>query len=122
MYNPIVKELELLRKINGHLQTNATTSNMGANLTGASKWQGGVLGPDGKIYCVPFNATSILIIDPQVGTATTSTMGANLTGANKWQGGVLGPDGKIYCVPFNATSILIIDPQAGTATTSTMGA
>ena len=35
---------------------------MGATLTDTSKWYGGVLGPDGKIYGLPYNATDILII------------------------------------------------------------
>ena len=98
----------------------ATTSTMGATLTGTTKWYGGVLGPDGKIYCVPLNATSILIIDPIAGTATTSAMGATLTGATKWFGGVLGPDGKIYCVPLDATSILIISKNINVSSLDVM--
>jgi hypothetical protein len=81
---------------------------MGATLTGSTKWYGGVLGPDGKIYGIPYNATDILIIDPIAGTATRSPMGATLTGSTKWIGGVLGPDGKIYSIPHNATDILNI--------------
>jgi alpha-tubulin suppressor-like RCC1 family protein len=99
-----------------------TRNNMGADLTGEAKWFGGVLGPDGKIYGIPLNATDILIIDPANGTATNSNMGADLTGEAKWSGGVLGPDGKIYGIPLNATDILIIDPVNGTATLSNMGA
>jgi hypothetical protein len=33
-----------------------------AGLTGTVKWYGGVLGPDGKIYGIPCNSTSVLII------------------------------------------------------------
>jgi phage shock protein PspC (stress-responsive transcriptional regulator) len=90
---------------------------MGAALSGADKWIGGVLGPDGKIYGIPRNeAADILIIDPDAGTATRSPMGASLSGTEKWIGGVLGPDGKIYGIPFNAADILIIDPDAGAFT------
>jgi len=32
-------------------------------LSGDNKWYGGVLGPDGKIYGIPRNSTSVLIID-----------------------------------------------------------
>jgi len=94
--------------------TTATRSDMGATLTDSSKWHGGVLGPDGKIYGVPHNSTDILIIDPVSGTATRSDMGATLTDSSKWAGGVLGPDGKIYGVPLNSTDILIIDPVSVT--------
>ena len=68
---------------------------------------GGVLGPDGKIYGIPVNATDILVIDPVAGTATRTAMGATLTGSAKWYGGVLGPDGKIYGITNNATDILV---------------
>jgi hypothetical protein len=36
---------------------------MGATLSGASKWIGGVLGPDGRIYGIPLDSTDILIIE-----------------------------------------------------------
>jgi hypothetical protein len=81
---------------------------MGVTLSGSNRWWGGVLGPDGKIYCIPYNAPDILIIDPVAGTATRSAMGADLTGDYKWIGGVLGPDGKIYGTAQNTTTILIV--------------
>lgn len=93
----------------------ATTSNMGASLTGSSKWFGGVLGSDGKIYGIPNDATNILIIDVDAGTASRSNLGATITGTGNWSGGVLAPNGKIYCIPRNASDILIIDTIAGTA-------
>ncbi|WP_336931371.1 hypothetical protein, partial [Acinetobacter tandoii] len=86
---------------------------MGANLNDSSKWIGGVLGNDGKIYCIPAYATDILIIDPIAGTATRSNMGVTLSGTSKWYSGTLGANGKIYGIPFNSTDILIIDPAAG---------
>jgi hypothetical protein len=89
-------------------------------LSDGSKWIGGVLGPDGKIYGIPYSATDILIIDPVAGTATRSALGATLTGTIKWGGGVLGPDGKIYGIPFNATDIFRIShPSAPPFTAAT---
>jgi hypothetical protein len=82
---------------------------MGVSLSDSSKWIGGVLGPDGKIYGIPYSSADILIIDPVAGTATRSAMGVSLSDSNKWYGGVLGPDGKIYGIPRNSTDILIID-------------
>jgi hypothetical protein len=76
-------------------------------LEGTAKWIGGVLAPNGKIYCVPFNATTVLIIDPLTDTAEQTSI-TGLGGTYKWIGGVLAPNGKIYCVPYNATTVLII--------------
>ena len=38
------------------------TSTFGS-LSGSAKWQGGVLAPNGKIYGIPFNSTTVLEID-----------------------------------------------------------
>ena len=81
------------------------------SLSGTNKWVGGVLAPNGKIYGIPHNSTSVLEIDPT--TNTVSTFGS-LTGAGKWEGGVLGPNGKIYGIPRGSTSILEIDPTTNT--------
>jgi len=108
--------------VNGTQIADSARSGIGATLTGSNKWSGIAAGADGKLYCGPYEATDILIIDPVAGTATRSAMGATLTGSAKWNGIAAGADGKLYCAPFNATDILIIDPVAGTATRSDMGA
>ena len=90
------------------LNGTATRSNMGASLSGTSKWIGGVLGGDGKIYCTPTNSSDILIIDPANQTATRSNMGASLNSNYICNGGVLGRDGKIYGIPDDVSDILII--------------
>jgi hypothetical protein len=94
---------------------NISFDTMGADLTGAYKWRGGVIGPDGKIYCVPSSANDILIIDPVAGTAVRSDMGRSLSGTDKYNGGVLAPNGKIYCVPKEDREVLVIDPLGGVA-------
>ena len=91
-------------------------TNTFGNLIGSSKWAGGVLAPNGKIYGIPFNSTTVLEIDPI--TQTTAAFG-NLIGSVKWGAGVLAPNGKIYGIPLSATSILEIDPI--TQTTATIG-
>lgn len=112
---------------------NANTTNAGITISGelatfgltiptGNKWSGGVLASNGKIYCVPYDATTILVIDTNTNTAVMDTLGATLTGTAKWFGGVLGSDGKIYCIPHSATNILVIDPVTNTATTPTLGA
>ena len=86
-----------------YTQTNTTTTF--DSLSGPSKWYGGVLAPNGKIYGIPFTSTTVLEIDPA--TNTTTTFGS-LSGATKWSGGVLAPNGKIYGIPRNSTSVLEI--------------
>ena len=61
---------QLDKEINVGVLPSATRSAMGAALSGTYKWYGGVLGPDGKIYGIPFNAADILIIDPDAGAFT----------------------------------------------------
>jgi hypothetical protein len=78
-------------------------------LPGGGAWIGGVLAPDGKIYGIPWNDNSVLIIDPETNTADTTT----ITGiTDPSLGGVLGPSGKIYAIPITQTSVLAIDPHA----------
>jgi hypothetical protein len=84
------------------------------SLSGSNKWGGGVLAPNGKIYGIPRNSTTVLEIDPA--TNTTTTFGS-LSGSNKWRGGVLAPNGKIYGIPFDSTTVLEIDPATNTTTT-----
>ena len=93
-----------------------TTSTFGSFGTDSYKWEGGVLAPNGKIYCIPRNATTVLEIDPV--NQTTATFGS-LEGTDKWIGGVLAPNGKIYGIPAYSTTILEIDPV--NKTTSTFG-
>ena len=86
-----------------------------------AKWWGGVKGPNGKIYGIPYDADDVLIIDPATNTAKRSSMGPSLSGSSKWASGCLGPDGKIYGVPYNAPDVLVIDPAAGTAVRTDFG-
>jgi hypothetical protein len=84
------------------------------NLVETSKWIGGVLAPNGCIYGIPRNSTSILKIDPTNDAVTTL---GNLAGTDKWIGGVLGPNGCIYGIPLYSTSILKIDTATDAVTT-----
>jgi len=84
------------------------------------KWYGGVLAPNGKIYCVPHNATNAGIIDPALNTINTTSITGLSTSTGKWYGGVLAPNGKIYCVPHAALYVLIIDPVTNTVNTTSI--
>lgn len=102
-----------------------TYTNMGANLSGSSKWWGHVV-VGSKIYGIPHNSKDILVIDTDYGTATRTEMGAGISSTFPstnalWCGGSAAINGKIYCTSYNAQKILIIDTTNGTATISTMG-
>jgi ethanolamine utilization microcompartment shell protein EutS/uncharacterized SAM-dependent methyltransferase len=90
-----------------------------SGLTGSAKWFGGVLAQNGKIYCVPYSSTYVLIINPFTNTYDTTSI-TGLTGNNKWAGGVLAPNGKIYCIPHDSSVVLIIDTVNNTADTATI--
>lgn len=76
------------------------------------KFAGGVLAPNGNIYCIPHSANYVAIINPYsktVDTTSITNVQGGRTNLTKWYGGVLAPNGKIYCVPYNASNILIIN-------------
>jgi hypothetical protein len=80
----------------------------------SKKWYGGVLAPNGKIYAIPWDSTSVLIIDPETDTADESTISGLSSTTEKWLGGVLAPNGKIYCIPWNSDCILILNTETNT--------
>ncbi len=90
-----------------------TSSNIG-------KWYGGVLAPNGKIYGIPWNSTSVLIIDPITNIANETTITGLPATTEKWLGGVLAPNDKIYCIPWQSDSVLIIDPETNTYDNTTI--
>lgn len=91
-----------------------TISTFGS-VSGFSKWCGGVLGTNGKIYGMPAAYNAVLEIDPEV--MTMSTFGSLTSDSNKWAGGILAPNGKIYGIPQSSTTILKIDTDARTVST-----
>ena len=95
-------------------EPNAGVSTFGSVGVGTSKWWGGVLAPNGKIYAAPSYSSSILEIDPIVGTAKTF---GSISGNSKYAGAVLAKNGKIYCIPNTARNILEIDPISKTSST-----
>jgi hypothetical protein len=89
-------------------------------------FEGMVLAPNGKLYCIPHNvpgtsgaitAGPIGIINPDDNTTTTiaSWIGSTTTGENS-QTAFLAPNGKIYTSPNDDTFLVIIDPETNTTT------
>lgn len=94
-------------------------------------WIGGCLAPNGKIYCPPFNSfltTSVLKIDPVVGTTTTLgpidlSFFTYYSGSiyHGWRGATLASNGKIYCSPLGGKGILEINPEDDTVSVIGVG-
>lgn len=80
----------------------------GLQYLGSTKFAGGVLAQNGRIYCIPYDKSDVVVVDPTV-TPATSTFFGSLPGSAKWYGGVLAPNGCIYGIPYNSTSILKIN-------------
>lgn len=79
---------------------------------GTQKWNRGVVGRDGRIYCIPYDATAVLVIDPVALTATLETFGlptSALSGGDKWDGGAMDSNGVIWCAPYASVNVLAID-------------
>jgi hypothetical protein len=87
-------------------------------------YRGGVLGPNGNIYCAPYLSSNILIINPNTNSVSYGTGGPSLTPALSTQmywGAVLAPNGNIYCPPYLSSNILIINPNTNSVSYGTGG-
>ena len=92
--------------------------------TTTTKWFGGVLHPNGKIYCAPASAQDLLVIDTTTQTAIRRTYAGVTLDATpqKYAGGCLGGDGKIYFVPRSTeATVLVVDPATETAIQTDFG-
>ena len=58
-----------------------------------------MLGPNGKIYLVPYYADHVGELDPSTRTFSAIDISSTISSCCKYTGGVLGPNGKIYLVP-----------------------
>ena len=72
---------------------------------------GGVLLPDGRVFCVPASSTTARIYDPVTNTVTTP--GGTYPGGFAFTGGVLLLDGKVFCVPRNTSAARIYGGGGG---------
>ena len=123
LFIPILAEepvsiLSRLRSIVADNKGKTYTTELSAfgSLDSSATWIGGVLAPNGKIYCIPHGAAEILIID--TATDTTATIPTE-SGDLKWFGGCLASNGKIYCIPHTSGKVLVIDPETDTTYTFT---
>eukprot|EP01147_Barroeca_monosierra_P003336 gene3336-8265_t len=95
------------------IETNMTDSNTisGQFLEGDAKWIGGVVANNGKIYTIPFNSPSILVIDSNDDTTEFLQLPYGADENGKWSSGTRASNGKIYAIPYQASAVLVIDPN-----------
>ena len=78
---------------------------------GSGAFVGGVLLPNGRVFCVPHNSTTARIYDPV--SNTLSTPNGTYPGSGAFVGGVLLADGRVFCVPRNSTTSRIYGGGGG---------
>ena len=99
--------------------TGAYTDAMHGGTAGRAAWRGGAFGPDGKVYCAPWNAESVLVID-------TSTGGLNhidfshTNALYKYRNPVVASNGKIYFLPYRGKEVMILNTTTGAIDTSSI--
>ena len=95
---------ESLRSTNYGTPSDTLTTPTGT-YPGSGAFAGGVLMPDGRVFCVPRSSTTARIYNPSTDTLTTPT--GTYPGSNAFAGGVLLPDGRVFCVPYASTTARI---------------
>ena len=99
---------EVQAYMNGVIASNSgltpTVSTIGA-IGGTNQYYGHVLGTNGKIYGVPFSASTSIELDPL--TELYSTFGS--APGNTYAGGCLAKDGKLYYAPTDSTRVGQVD-------------
>lgn len=72
-----------------------------------SKWYGGCLAPNGKLYFAPHDNGSILEVDPETASTVMLPIVDTSHGSNsKFRGGVVAPNGSIYFIPYETDAVL----------------
>jgi len=73
------------------------------------------LGPDGNLYCCPFDANNVAVLDPSTGKIDILQHDRLDLGNELYSGICLGPDGRLYCAPCAASNVLVISPRTKNA-------
>ena len=70
------------------------------------------LGADGKLYCVPDDASCMLRIDPATGTIEQiGNPRGGFQSRSTWGGMAAAADGTLYCAPLEAGRVLRISVE-----------
>jgi len=77
---------------------------------GSYAWHGGILAPNGCIYCFPSHCEKVLKIDCNSTPPRCELIGKSLGDKRyKFGGGCIGPDGCVYCFPSDYHAVCKID-------------
>ena len=72
-----------------------------------SKWYGGCLAPNGKLYFAPHDNGSILEVDPETAsTVMLPVVDTSHGSKSKFRGAVVAPNGNIYFIPYETDAVL----------------
>jgi len=82
--------------------------------TDKNKFQGGILGRDNCIYCIPANGLSVCRIatnkNIEDGKNSVQLIGKLSFHKDKWQGALEGKDGSLYFIPENGYRVMRVTP------------
>ena len=89
---------------------------------GVGKWVGIAVAPTtGMLYCAPYYADAVLMINPSTNTTDTTALAGLGAGGAKWHGIAVAPTtGMLYCAPWNAAAVLMINPSTNTTDTTAL--
>jgi hypothetical protein len=107
---PTTYETRSLTAVAGYVDGTSmfTTLDISSFISSGSKYRGGVLGPNGLIYFIPFNADNVGILNPSSSSFSTLDISSSISSDYKYIGGVLGPNGLIYFIPSWADNVGIL--------------
>lgn len=112
-----VAQLAAQQGARDHLVVRGTACAIAARQSGDFKWNG-IAALGAKLYCAPFHADEVLVIDPLKRATRTITTSTSSNG--KWCG-IVPYKGKLYCAPFNSDDVLVIDPSTNSTMTIATG-
>jgi len=77
----------------------------------------GIVHENGRLFCAPFNAEEVLVIDPEAtgedARISFIHLGHRPQQRDKWSS-ITAWDGRLYCAPSCADEVLVINPYATT--------
>ena len=114
--NWIAASCSTTQKVGWSVASVPTFSTATVGATGSALYSSSLLGPDGRVYFTPCNATNIGTFNPKTNEFSTIVpSGASLTGDYKYGSSVLCPNGNIAFIQNTSTTILAFNPVDKTA-------